>query len=114
MAAITVQELPANGVDLGDITFTAASAGGDSFSNTGRDLVLVKFGAAPSGDVVVEGVPAPDSGRDGSVTFTAGANETHMGGPYAPRNFSNGGVVEISYSAGVTDIEIAVVRFTLG
>ena len=33
MATLTVQELPANGVDLGDITFTAA------------DVVLLSLGA---------------------------------------------------------------------
>lgn len=114
MATLTVQELPANGVDLGDITFTAADVAGDEWANTGRDLVIVQFGATPSGNVQVEGVPSADSGRDGTVTFTAGANETHIGGPYKPRNFNTGGVTQLTYPGGVTDINVAIVRFTLG
>lgn len=107
---ITVQALPANGEKLA-VSYTAADASGMTFSNSGRELVLVNGTTAPAASgVVVEGVAAPDSGRDGSVTLDPGAVALVIGGPYKPRNFNNGGIIELSI-ADATDLEVAVVRF---
>lgn len=115
MATLTVQDLPANGVDLGNISFDACDVAGDVFPNTGKEIVIVKTVGAPSGDVTIEGVPAPDSGRDGTSVMTLGADELHIAGPFKSRNWSNSsGGVDLSYLSGITNMSVAVVRFTLG
>lgn len=111
MAQLAVQEIPANGGEL-TVTENAAAVAGDNFANDGRTLVIVRFGAAPSGNVVIEGVPAGDSGRDGEVTVTAGANETHVRGPFKGRNF--GAFIDLTYPSGVTDIDIGLVSMGTG
>lgn len=114
MADITVQELPANGAELA-VTFAAATAAGDSFTNDGQTTFMVQWGAAPSGNVTIEGVEAADSGRDGTVTLTAGAaNSITKAGPFKTRNFNAGGKVSVTYPSGVTDINVAAVRHTSG
>ena len=45
MATLTVQTLPANGGELA-VTFAAADVGGDEFTNTGRELLAVQWGAS--------------------------------------------------------------------
>lgn len=111
MAQLAVQDMPANGGEL-TVTQNAASVGGDNFLNDGNTYVIVIFGAAPSGNVVIEGVPAADSGRDGSITVTAAANERHVRGPFKGRNF--GASVDLSYPGGVTNISIGLVRLGNG
>lgn len=114
MPNIVVQDLPKYGQPLDPVVFTAADAAGDSFDNAEDVILWVQFGAAPSGNVVVEGVVSPDSGLDGSVTITAAANEDHMCGPFKGSNFNEGGQVMLTYPGGVTNIDVAVIRFTSG
>lgn len=112
MAALTVQDLPANAGELA-VSFAAADVAGDTFENDSRVFLAIQWGASPSGNVVVEGVPAADSGRDGSTTLTAGAaNSITMAGPFKARNWNNGGSVDVTYPSGVTDISVAVVRYS--
>ncbi len=114
MADIPVQELPANGKELA-VSFAAANLAGDSFTNDGQTTFKVQWGATPSGNVVLEGVEAPDSGRDGTVTLTAGAaNSVTEAGPFKTRNFNNGGKIEVTYPSGVTDINVAAVKHGIG
>lgn len=114
MADITRQDLPANGQELA-LTFAAASLAGDSFPNDGQTYFAVQWGATPSGNVQIEGVEAPDSGRDGTVTMTAGAaNSITVAGPFKTRNFNSGGKVDVTYPSGVTDISVAAYRSTTG
>ena len=110
MAALTVQELPANAGELA-VTFDAADVAGDTFENDSRVFLIVSFGATPSGNVVVEGVPAADSGRDGTTTLTAVADTIVMAGPFKSRNWNNSGSVEVTYPSGVTNISVAAVRY---
>lgn len=112
MANLTVQTLPEYGQPLDPVVFTAADAAGDVFDNAEDVIIWIQFGAAPSGDVTIEGVVAPDSGLDGSVTVTSGANQDHMCGPFKSSNFNEGGQVYLTYPSGVTNIDVAVVRFT--
>jgi hypothetical protein len=121
MATLTVQELPANGQGFGGqggagLTFTAAAAGGDEFSNTGREVFLIKGGAAYVDDYAqIEGVPGSDAGRDGTATADPGAvDNVDAAGPFKTRNWNTGGVVQVTYPSGVVGLEVAVVRFTLG
>lgn len=114
MAVLTVQELPTNGATAGEITFTAADVAGDTFVNTGREIYLVAYGGTATGTVEIEGVPSADSGRDGSSVIATATSGVHGAGPFKPRNFSNAGVVDVSYPGGITDITVAVIRFTTG
>ena len=110
MAALTVQDLPANGVGR-QVTLVAANAGGDTFVNTGNEIIYVQYSAGAAA-FTVNGVPAPDSGRDGTSSILYyGAGTFAMAGPFKPRNWNtSAGVVEISYPSGATGINIAVVR----
>lgn len=109
---ITPQALPANGQPV-NVNLIAADDTGMSFPNSGREILLVAAGSAPAAaDVIVEGVPAADSGRDGTVTFGGAlvADELVAGGPFKPRNFNNGGIIELTIGAAAT-LSVGVVRF---
>jgi len=121
MANIPVQSLPANGQGFGGITFTAASAGGDSYTATGNEIVVVKGQTGWTSETVqVEGVPGADAARDGTATLDPGSLASvdggglDMAGPFKPRNWNNGSTVELTYPGGETGLGIAIVRFTAG
>jgi len=116
MANIPVQSLPANGQGFGGLTFTAASASGDSFAATGNEIVLVKGATGWTTETVqVEGVPGADAARDGTATLDPGAVAgVDAAGPFKPRNWNNGSNIELTYPGGVTGVEVAIVRFTAG
>ena len=115
MADIPVQELGANGA-IANLTFTVGSVS-DSFVNTGVELVIMRALAtfAVADNPTIEGVPAQDSGRDGSEVATmAAALDEQIGGPYKPRNFVVGGSTTITGGTDPTKVEIAVIRPTRG
>jgi len=116
MATIAVQTLPANGQGLAGITWTPASGGGDDFDNSGNEIVLVRAGATWTTETAqIEGVPAPDSGRDGTATLDPQAvNGVDVGGPYPGRNWNAAGSVLLTYPGGVTGLDVAVVRVPRG
>ena len=112
--ALVPDVLAANGV-FSTITMTAVDITGMSFPNTGRELVVVDAGATPStGDVTVEGVAAADSGRDGTSQIGSSpsmvADDIAIAGPFKPRNWNVGGIVEMS-SALAGTLTVGVVRF---
>ena len=110
MAVLTSQKLPVNGGEL-PLVFAAADVAGDSFANPGKLVyVAIQWGAAPSGDVQIEGVP-DDAGRDGtSVMTSAGDGEVTMAGPFRPSHWNNAGSVDITYPSGITNINIAIIE----
>lgn len=113
MATLTVQELPANGQGFGGLTFTACDVAGDEFTNTGNEIVLIKATTGWTTETAqVEGVPAIDSGRDGTATLNPGAiNDVDAAGPFKPRNWNtSSGVTQITYPGGITGLQVAVVR----
>lgn len=109
--SLTVQDIPANGGTLDDITFTAADATNDhSFENDGRCLVLVKNDDASSHTVDVISV-ADEHGRTGDRTITAGAGDICISGPFLPANWNqSGGVVHLDLTDD-TSMSLAVVRY---
>ena len=120
MATLTVQDLPRNGQGFGGLagsglTFVAADVAGDEYVATGKELVLIKGGSAWVDDYAqVEGV-LDASGRDGTGIIDPGAiDNVDMGGPFRPRDWNVGGIVQITYPSGVTGVEVAIVRFTTG
>jgi len=112
MATLTVQELPANGAEL-SIAWTAATAS-DEFPNDGNIILAVRTVGAAGGNPSVLGVPSADSGRDVDVLITlVGTTDFQLAGPFKPRNFNAGGVVQITATAPA-NTEYAVLRVTTG
>jgi hypothetical protein len=107
MALLNPQAINLNGTT---ITFSSASAGGDQFANTGRELLLVRNGGASSVTTTVaaqgryRGVPFSN------VTLTVPAGGEVIAGPFPPEVFNDAnGRVNLSYSA-VTSVTVAVLQ----
>lgn len=112
MPAIIAQPLPANGEGL-TVVQTAVVGTAHTFANTGRELYLLFAGATPAtSDSVIDGVAAADSGRDGTVTLGGAmtADDLIVAGPFKPRNFNTGGIVELTVAVPAT-LSHAVIRF---
>lgn len=112
MAVLTVSSAKraTNGLDLAGV---AAAGGGDTFVNTGQEVLVIKNGSgAPitltvATPVTVDGLAVTD------LTATIGAGETRMVGPFPPGIYNDtgvaGGSVSLTYS-GVTTLTVAVVK----
>jgi len=93
----------------------AASAGGDTFVNTGKELLVVNH-TNPGGASVTLTI-ATDATVDGEAiddkTVTIPPGERHLIGPFPTSIYSNNAnkTVALSYS-DETDIEVAVVKPT--
>lgn len=101
MAVLTVVNAGLTGVQVDN--GSAASAGGDSFANTGYELLVVRNGAAAPINVTATAV-------SGSNAVAAVANATTVViGPFPPARFNSAGAVSITYSASAT-VFVKVVR----
>lgn len=106
LAAAT--ELSRNGVQADG--GAAASAGGDSFANTGREFLVVKNADATPKTVTIDYVPTADGQAvtDKAIVVTNGT--TVIIGPFPPSLYSDAaGRVNVTYSA-VTSVTVKVVR----
>jgi hypothetical protein len=108
MAAITVQKIPKFGQPLA-VAWEAGSTPA-TLSNDGNVYLKMKNISSPTASVTVdiEGVPAPDSGRDATISVVlAAAGDEYIAGPFRSRNFNNGdGDIDITVSAGLpADLE---------
>lgn len=107
MATITAQ-VPARSAN--PITFSAASAGGDKFANTGKEYVIVRNGSGSPVTLTVT-TPATNDGlaiADRTIEVAAGA--THFLGPWPTGLYNDGdGMVNLSWSLE-TDMTLAVIR----
>lgn len=118
MAALTTVNATraTNGVDL---TGVAAAAGGDTFTNTGQEVFVVKNGGGSPITVTFVTpvtVDVPGGGlavADLAVTVAAGAQR--LVGPFPPPIYNdsliNPGNVSVTYSA-VTTVTVNVVKVT--
>lgn len=112
MATLTAQAIS----ESGGVTFTAASAGGDSWQNTGREVLVVQNDDAASKTVTVTAqktsTRAPGFGAvtkaNAQVTVAAGGVEVFGPFPTEAYNDANG-AAQITYS-DVTSLSVAVVR----
>ena len=90
----------------------AASAGGDAFLNTGRELLVVEHTNGGGSDVTltVTTTQTIDGEAVDDKTITIGAGERHLIGPF-PTNIYNDqdGKVQLGWSSE-TDIEVAVIN----
>lgn len=113
MAQITAQAPSETGAAL---TYTAAGVSGDSFTNTGKEVIHVKNGGGSSITVTVKSRDtAPDvsgygpvSKPDRQVTISAGGDR--MIGPFPQKAFNEAstGRVSLTYSS-TTSVSAAVI-----
>ena len=97
---------------LTNVPGASADGAGDSFINTGDELLLVEHTDDQGSDVdltfevnrQVEGLDVPDR------TLTIGAGERALIGPFSTQIYNDAdGKVQISYSAA-TNINVAVIK----
>lgn len=112
MAVLTVANAvrSSNGVDLAGV---AAAGGGDTFVNTGAEVVVIRNGGGSpitltvATPVTVDGLAVTD------LTASIAAGATRAIGPFPPGWYNDtavsGGSVSLSYS-GVTSVTVAVLK----
>lgn len=112
MATIAKQNITEAGVDL---TLSTAAGGGDQFTNTGKELLVILNGDASSKTVTVTaqqtsatvsslGLMAKE---DQSVVVAAGG--IGVIGPFPTQSFNDANnYAQVTYSA-VTSVEVAVI-----
>lgn len=109
MAVLTVQQATrsTNGIDLAGV---AAAAGGDTFPNTGREVLIIKNGGGAPITLTVATPATVDGLAVADLTATIGAGATRMIGPFPPSVYSaSDGSVALTYSA-VTSVTVAAVK----
>lgn len=88
----------------------AASGGGDTFANTGREFLAVKNADASAKTVTIDYVPTADGQTVPDKTVIIPAGQTYLIGPFPPSLYNNAsGQVSVTYSA-VTSVTVKVVR----
>lgn len=94
------------------VTLAAASAGGDEFANTGKELLVVQHtnGAGSAVTLTIVTQTTSDGLALADKTVAIDPGELHVLGPF-PKGIYNdaNGKVQLTWSA-VTDIEIGVVN----
>lgn len=107
MATKTVQIVSLTGLTP---AYTACTAGGDEFVNSGREFIHVKNGHTSPQTVTVNSQEACDQGADHDIVVSVTNAEERMIGPFPKGRFDDtAGKVQLTYS-GVTALTIAVVR----
>jgi hypothetical protein len=92
--------------------FTAADAGGDTFTNTGREILQIKNGDVSAKDATIVTTQKIDSDAldvQDLAVLQVPASGTVTVGPFVPTTY--GTTVSITYSA-VTSVSIAVLKVT--
>lgn len=92
----------------------AASAGGDTFANSGTEMLVVEHtnGAGADVDVTITTHKTVDTAElaVGDLVVTVPAGERHLLGPFPRGIYNDGdGNVSVGYS-DETDIEVAVLK----
>lgn len=107
MAVLTVQTAGFGG--LADVNFVAADAGGDSFLNNGRVIVLVTNADASPKTVTVNSQQLCSQGFDHDIEVIVAAGDTATIGTFPTGRFNDTtGSVLITYS-DVTSVTVAAV-----
>lgn len=96
-----------------DLAGAAAAGGGDTFVNTGVELVVFKNASVGSITVTIATPGTVDGLAIADRTIAVGAGETRLVGPFPPGiyndTFISGGVVAMTYS-GVTTFTVTVIK----
>lgn len=107
MAVLTVQNAGFGG--LADVTFVAASGGGDSFVNNGRAILLVKNDDVSAKTVTINSQQLCSQGFDHDISVVVAAGDQAIIGTIPTGRFNDTtGSVLITYSA-VTSVTVAAV-----
>ena len=108
--ALAVQQITRGGLQP-DLA-TAANVDGNSFNNTGREVIYVINGATVC-NVTVQTPGNVDGNAIADLAVAVPANEGRMIGPFAPGIYNQGGavgdVVYVDYD-DVTNVTVAVFR----
>lgn len=110
---ITVVPFARTGVDLAT-SGAAASADGDFFANTGKEVLAVTNASADPVDVTVESTAEVDGQAVADLVITVAAGATKFIGPF-PKGIYNDDDdnVNVSYSLE-TDLTVAAFSLTAG
>ena len=93
-----------------DFSFAAAAAGGDTFANTGKEMVLITNGSGSGITLTIATTITVDGEDVADKEITIGAGETHLLGPWPANLYSDGdGLVSLAYSLE-TSITVAVIK----
>lgn len=107
MADIAVQQFATVGLDP---AFTAAGAGGDTYTNAGDTYLFVTNGGGAPINVTLNAQTQCNQGFDHDTIVAVAAAETKQIGPLAAGRYNDAsGKVNVTYS-GVTSVTVAVVR----
>lgn len=110
MAVLTVQRISSTKAAL---TLAAAAGGGDSFPNTGKEMLAIKNAGSQITLTVTASGPACDYGVAATTahdqTHTIPADSaTYLIGPFPTKQFNDAnGRVQLAYS-GVTTVTVQV------
>lgn len=106
MAQLTVEAVSLTGATP---AMVAASTGGDSFSNSGKEMLKVTNGGSSSVTVTVASPQPCNYGYNHDVVVDVTAGATQDIGPFPPARFNSKGNVQVTYS-GVNLVTVAAVR----
>lgn len=99
----------ANGNDLAG---AAAAGGGDTFTNTGQEIAVIKNGSGAPITVTFVTPATLDGLAVTDLTVSVGAGETRAVGPFPPGVYNDAnGLVSMTYS-GVTTLTVAILKVT--
>lgn len=109
MAVLTVQLTSRSGLNLTD-ALAAAAGGGDSWVNTGSELLVIVNGGASEITATFPYAATTDGQAITSKTVAVPAGETVIVGPFPQPLFNDASQrASVTYS-GVTSVSVAVVR----
>jgi hypothetical protein len=107
MANLSIQDFSSVGIAP---AFTAAAAGGDTFSNAGQTFFFVKNSGASSINVTVNSVTPCNQGYDHDLVVAVAAGATQKIGPFDYGRFNDASnMVGVTYS-GVSSVTVAALR----
>lgn len=109
MATLSVQKPVLAGTT---ITYGACAGGGDQFTNTGKEFILIKNGDASPHTITVASPTQCSQGSTHNVAVVVSAGAELSIGPFASARFNDiNGFAQLTYSA-VTSVTIAIVSQT--
>jgi hypothetical protein len=112
MATLAVSSISRNGVDVTAAAMVAATSGGDAFTTSGQEYLVVNNGDASSH--TVQFLFGPGSAQDGvtptAPTHPVPAGKYYIFGPFDIARYADAnGLVQVRYDA-VTSVKVAVVK----
>ena len=106
---LTVQSMTSAGVE---VTFTAANADGNYFTNDGRTFIWIKNGDESDHNIIIDSPTSCNYGFTHDVTVEVTTGEDRLIGVFDTARFNDSnGRVNVTYSA-VTSVTIAVVKYS--